>query len=69
MLVSPHHCLMVLRDDGEERLGRATRLARMRGGRICVADGCRAVTYRSQHGSISGACPGPGTTRTPRFAR
>ncbi|WP_425101063.1 Hint domain-containing protein [Tropicibacter sp. S64] len=44
LLVSPQHG-MVLRVDGEERLVRATHLARMAGGQARVARGCRGVTY------------------------
>ncbi|WP_238366487.1 Hint domain-containing protein [Mesobacterium pallidum] len=44
LIVSPQHGLLV-RQDGEDRLVRATHLARMRDGAARVMLGCRAVTY------------------------
>jgi Ca2+-binding RTX toxin-like protein len=44
LVVSPQHGLL-LGLDGEERLIRATHLARMKGGKARVMNGCRQVTY------------------------
>ncbi|MHA7873807.1 Hint domain-containing protein [Roseivivax sp.] len=44
LVVSPQHGV-VLRQDGEDILMRATHLARLDGGQARVMNGCRAVTY------------------------
>lgn len=45
MIVSRQHGLLVQLEDGSETLVRAGHLARMRGGKARVMEGCRKVTY------------------------
>jgi Ca2+-binding RTX toxin-like protein len=47
LLVSPQHAVLVHSTGrgGTETFARATHLARMRGGKVRVAQGCRSVTY------------------------
>ncbi len=45
LLVSPQHGVLVARADGSEGLARAIQLARMKGGKVRVAEGARSVTY------------------------
>lgn len=44
LIVSPQHCVL-FQVDGEEKLVRATHLARMQGGAARVMQGCQQVTY------------------------
>ena len=45
LVVSPQHALLVLAPAKEERLVRATHLARIRGGAIRRMTGCKGITY------------------------
>jgi Ca2+-binding RTX toxin-like protein len=45
LIVSPQHAVLFRTEDGDEQLVRATHLARMRGGKARVMQGCRAVSY------------------------
>lgn len=45
LMFSPQHALLVMDPDREERLVRATHLARIRGGTVRRMAGCRCVTY------------------------
>jgi Ca2+-binding RTX toxin-like protein len=45
LIVSPQHAVLFRTGDGDEQLVRATHLARMRGGKARVMQGCRAVSY------------------------
>lgn len=45
LIVSPQHGILLKTCDGDQRLVRATHLARMDGGKARVMQGCRAVSY------------------------
>ena len=45
LIVSPQHAVLFRGDGGDETLVRATHLARMRGGKARVMQGCRQVSY------------------------
>ena len=45
LIVSPQHGLLVRIDGADETLVRATHLARLRGGKARVMNGCKGVTY------------------------
>jgi Ca2+-binding RTX toxin-like protein len=45
LIVSPQHAVLFRTDGGDETLIRATHLARMRGGKARVMQGCRSITY------------------------
>ena len=45
LIVSPQHAVLFRTDGGDETLVRATHLARMRGGKARVMQGCRSITY------------------------
>lgn len=45
LIVSPQHGVLFRDDQGDETLVRATHLARMRGGKARVMQGCRQVSY------------------------
>ncbi|WP_300588987.1 Hint domain-containing protein [Marivita sp.] len=45
LIVSPQHAVLFRTGDGDEQLVRATHLARMRGGKARVMQGCRGVSY------------------------
>jgi hypothetical protein len=45
LIVSPQHAVLFRTGDGDEQLVRATHLARMRGGKARVMQGCRVVSY------------------------
>ncbi|MFA8385473.1 MAG: Hint domain-containing protein [Pelagibaca sp.] len=45
LIVSPQHGVLFRGDNGEETLVRATHLARMRGGKARVMQGCQGVSY------------------------
>ncbi|MBO6885205.1 MAG: Hint domain-containing protein [Marivita sp.] len=45
LIMSPQHAVLFRTEDGDEQLVRATHLAKMRGGKARVMQGCRAVSY------------------------
>ena len=45
LLVSPQHAISARHSDGSDRFIRATHLARMKGGKVRIANGVKSVTY------------------------